>query len=242
MTPANVASYVRYRTKTNSTTFTDANMLMLANIHIDELSKAIVNKVDEDYFLQPATTNLVANQREYAFDTSSLQITYVEAKLDGTNWIKLVEMGTHDYGGATDETSITNNFSNDEGEAKYITFRKSIYLFSGTISSVTSGLKVWHKTWPAHIATDMTGATDLSIDPTTTTHGFPRQLHKVLCDLIVIDWKNSADKPIALTEREASVEYYIQKGINALRNSNKDREIIGTLPSASARWNEGYDL
>jgi hypothetical protein len=92
MTPKELASYVRFKTRTNPSTFTDADILMLMKIRQDEIAKDILD-ADEDILLIPQYSSLVANQREYSLPVDMLSsIKRVEAKLDGTNFIKLNEL------------------------------------------------------------------------------------------------------------------------------------------------------
>ena len=216
--------------------------MAIANVHIDELSKRVLDEVDEDYFLIPQTTNLVADQREYPLGDDVMgRIKYVEAKLDGTYWLKLSEMELGQYEQPTDEDNIVANFENLEGECFYTMMRRGIYLFSGSVTAVTSGLKLWVYTYPAHL-TDMASTDDMAEDPSTTTHGFPRQLHKALCDLIVIDYKSSSDIPIQTTEHEQNIEYHIKVALTQMKNQNSNRTRVGSLPEESDRGDEGYNF
>lgn len=230
MTPAQFAYYVRQKTRTNSSTFTDADMLSYMLVVQDEIAKAIL-KADEDILLIPETVNLVANQREYPQDQDMIsRIKRVEAQLDGSNWIRLIETDlTQIDTPIASESEITNRFTNEEGNAFYDLSRKSIYILSGTISSVTNGLKFWTDTYPAAI-TDLSGGTDMSIDPSTTTHGIPRPLHKLWAMGVIIEYKEGKEKPIALTEQEQNYEMLLQRAIETLKHGNLDREVIASVP------------
>lgn len=236
MTAAEFATYVRLKTRTNSTTFTDSDILALMKVRQDEIAEAIL-KADEDILLIPETVNLVANQREYPLDTDLLtRISRVEAKLDGTNWVKLVELDLEQITVPTaSEAEITRIFnsqqfneSNPHG-ARFDLSRKAIYIYSGTISAVTGGLKFWIDTYPAAI-TSLSGGSDMSIDPSDTTHGIPRPLHKVWAMGVIIDYKESREKPIPLSEREQNYDSYLQMAIESLKHGNMDREVIGDIP------------
>ena len=230
MTAAEFAYHVRFMTRTNSTTFTDAEILALMKIRQDELAKDILD-ADEDILLVPQYTNLFINQREYALPEDLLaSIKRVEAKLDGTNYIKLEEL---DIASLKDtvlsEDTITENFSNEEGEAFYDLSRKSLYIYSGTITSVSNGLRAWANAWPA-VITDLTTTTDMAIDPSLTELGMPRELHELWARGVIIDFKSSRDNPIPLTERELNYLEDKEKAINSLRPQNRDRVITGSLP------------
>lgn len=230
MTPAQFASYVRYKTRTNSTTFPDADILALMRQRQDEIAGAIL-KADEDILLIPQTLNLVAGQREYPQPEDILsRLKRVEAKLDGTNWVTLTEIDlTSIKTPISTEADITNNFSNTEGGANYDLSRKALYIYSGTITSVTGGLKLWCDTYPTAI-TDLSGSTEMSIDPSSTTHGVPRPLHRLWAKGVIIDYKESREKPIPLTEREQNYELDLQRAIETLKHGNLDREVIGHVP------------
>lgn len=230
MTTSTLAAYVRLKTRSNSTTLSDDNLTILANKVKSDLVLAGL-KIDEDLFLVPTYLNLVADQREYPLHSNILsRIKRVEAKLDGANWLKLTEfdLTEHDQP-LTPEVNITYNFSNEEGNARYDIMRKSIWIYSGTITSVTDGLRIWVNTWPADfVAMNLT--TDMSVDPSTTTHGFPKELHSVLAEGMIIEWKESRDKPIALTQGEMNYKDHVADAINSLKRANYDREVIGSIP------------
>lgn len=202
----------------------------------DEIAQAIL-KTDEDILLIPQTTNLVANQRDYSFPADILsRIKRVEAKLDGTNYIKLTELDITQLGYSVGtETNITSRYSNLDGEAYFDILRKSIYIYSGTITSVTDGLKLWCNTYPTAV-TDLTGTIELSVDPTTTTHGIPRSFHEIWARGVIIDYKQSKEKPIALNEREILYEKDLAKAVITLKHGNLDREVIAEVP-----YNDGQE-
>lgn len=241
MTAQQFAAYIRLKTRTNSSTFTDADIIALMRQRQDEIAEAIL-KADEDILLIPQTLSLVANQREYPQPEDILsRLKRVEAKLDGSNWLKLDEIDiTQISDPITLEADIVKVFSNTQGGAKFDILRKSLYIFSGTITSVTNGLKLWCDTYPTAI-TDLSGSTELSIDPSTTTHGIPRPLHRIWAMGVIIDYKTSREKPIPLTEQERNYEMILQNGIDTLKHGNMDREVFADLPDASDRGNNGQD-
>lgn len=238
MTPADFAAYVRFKTRTNSSTFTDADILVLMKERQDEIAAAIL-EADEDILLIPQTVDLVASAttREYPLPTDIIsRIKRVEAKLDGTNWVKLTEIDITkiDYPIAS-ETDITNVFANGEGSARFDILRKALVIYSGTITAGDEALKVYVDTYPAAI-TDLTSTTEMNIDPSTTTHGIPRPMHKIWATGVIIDYKTSREKPIPLTEREVNYEIDLQKAIKTLKHGNMDREVIASVP-----YNDGSE-
>lgn len=240
MTPAEFATYVRFKTRTNTTTFTNEEILALMKIRQDEIARAILT-VDEDILLIPQTSNLVKDQRIYAFPPDTLsRIKRVEAKLDGSAFLKLKHKDMTEIAYPLDETNITTYFSNVEGECFYDLYRKSLYILSGPIIDVADGLVIYTNTYP-EVITDLTSTTDMSVDPSTTTHGIPRELHELWARGVIIDYKESREKPIPLSEMEQKYEYDLLKAVNSLRNQDQDREIVGHLPPSAERGVNGYN-
>lgn len=241
MTPAEFATYVRFMTRTNSSTFTDADILALMAVRQDELAKDIL-EADEDILLIPQYTSLVANQREYPLPQDMLaSIKRVEAMLDGTNYIPIYELDSPSLSHSVlTESEITLNFSNELGHAFFDLSRKSLYIYSGTITSVSNGLRVWVNTWPTPIG-DLSATNDMSQDPSTTTHGIPRELHEIWARGVIIDWKSSREKPIPLSEKELSYKVDKQVAINSIKPQNREREVIGYLPDGTTLGNNGQD-
>lgn len=230
MTSTEFAYYVRLMTQTNATTFTDQELLALMKIRQEEIAKDIID-ADEDIFLIPQYSGLVANQREYPLPIDMLSsIKRVEAKLDGTNFIKLNEIDINSINtDISTESNITFYFSNQEGCAFYDLSRKSIYIYSGTITNVSAGLRAWVNIFPEPI-TDLAGSNDMSIDPSTTTFGIPKELHEIWARGVIIDWKGSRPKPIPLTERELSYKTDKIVAINSLKPQNRNRKIKFSVP------------
>ena len=247
MTPAEFATYVRYKTRTNSTTFPDAEILSYMAIRQDEIAQDIL-KVDEDILLIPQYTSLVANQRIYPEPQDILsRMKRIEVKLDGTNWIVLTEIDiTQINVPIATEDDITSSFNNyqlsksNPSGAQFDILRKSVHIYSGTIIDVTDGLRLWCNTWPTAIG-DLSSTADMSQDPSTTTHGIPRPSHEPWARGVIIDWKGSREKPIPLTEAELKYDFDKQKVIETLRHGNLDREVIAHIPPASDRGNDGSD-
>ena len=241
MTPKFIASRIRFKTRTNATTFSDTDLLDALNEAMDDIAGRIV-EADEDFFEVPAFTNLEAGRRVYTLPADKLAgITRIEAKLDGVNWVQLYEFDQGAYNGPLDEENILAHFSNGRGEAFFDLSRNTVTIYSGEITNVTDGLKLVYSSYPAPI-TDLTSEIDLSTDPSATTHGFPRELHKSLLTSVVIEWKGSQQKPIPLNQREQKYEFDLDKALNIVRNANQSREIIGTPNHPTGYWNNGTNL
>lgn len=250
MTPKKFAAYVRWKTRTNDATFTDADMLVSMEFQQEEIIKSILD-ADEDTFLVPQTDDLVASTitaREYPQPSDILsRMKRVEAKLDGTTWVTLAEIDLTELSNPlSTEDLITSTFNNSQvsksnsNGARFDIIRKSLMIYSATITATTDGLKIWCNTWPA-VVTDLALTTDMSVDPSTTTHGMPRVMHKSWAIAVIVDYKESREKPIPLSERESRNEYYLQKAVKSLRQGNLDRDVTGNLPPASEMGNNGAD-
>lgn len=234
MTAQQFASYVRLKTKTNATTFIDVDILIYANIIKDDICKEI-SKADEDYFGIEILRDLEVNKRNYGFPSYILShIKLVQAKLDGTNWAKLEEFDINAYSrqwlsrATTDETTLLSNWAGRGAEFDIFGGEMTIYSDAAMIA-VTGGLKLWSIIYPADL-TALSGTTDLSVQPSATTFGVPRQLHKVWATKVIIEWKESQDRPIPLTERELNVEVDLQKAVNSLKELNLGRIVIAKAP------------
>lgn len=236
MTGKQFADLIRLRTRTNSTTFTDADVVILANSVKDDLALKIA-KDDPSVFNIPMTASMLDNQREYPLPSEVLSnIVDVEAKLDGVNWVQLIPMSLEEYSGTEDEDTIKGKFTNNYGEAGYIIARNSIKIYSGDISAVADGLRIIVNTFPADIATTTLAVTasDMCVDPSTTTFALPRELHNVWADGVVIGWKSSREKPIPLTRSEQLWESKAWEAVYASKHGK-----IGNIYIAEVPYNDG---
>lgn len=229
MTFVKFASLVRFYTKTNSTTFTDAEILLLANVMKDDIAMEISKKVGEDYFGLRFERDLVADQREYELPANIMsRIKYMEVKLDGTNWEKMNETDLLQYQKSTDEATIVKQFADKDPE--FDLWDKSLIIYSGdAIEAVADGLKLWAIIFPADFV-DLTSTDDMSTNPTTTSHGFPREFHGLLAIKVSIGYKTSLPRPIPLTAPELSVGQDMKEQLNELKGYNEDRNFIATTP------------
>lgn len=237
MTPAALATYVRLKTKTDATSFPNAEILAYANIIKDELAAEIL-KADENIFGFKTYQSLTADKRNYSFDAAMLsKMDYLYAKLDGTNWAKLKEYDLHQLGKESmvfEETELRAAMAGKK--PGFIIYGGEVYIVSDSaIIGVSNGLKLWYRIYPADI-TDLTSTVDMSVRPSTTSDGFPRQFHLLLATRIIIEYKEAQEKPIPLNSKEKNYEIDLQKAIDSLKNQNTDREIIPSYP-----YDDGQD-
>jgi len=226
----NFAKYIRLKTKTNSTTFPDADIVTYANIIKDDIAKEIT-KANEDYFGMEFLRNLEAGKRKYLFPSDILNnMKTLEAKLDGTYWERLTEFDLNSYKGTTDEATIVEKWHGKDPQ--FDIFGSQVIIYSDdAISAVTDGLKLRAIIFPADITTaQLSTTTDMSANPSTISFGMPIQFHKIWATKIIVEYKTSKEKPIPLTESEMNVDKDFQLAINALKGQNLDRSTIATMP------------
>lgn len=249
MTGLDFATIVREKTRTTSTTLTDAYLLSLMNSYKDSLVQLVISEVKSDYFAAKYTRDLVEDLREYALPRSDTvgdkvqDLISVEAKL-GDNWLRLKKGNMFEKWITQDETSIRDRFDNMQGRAFYAVVRDSIFILSGKIEETTGGLVIWTESYPANWTTDiLTSVNDLST-PTTTSRGFPKELHMLLVDLVVIDIKSTAEKPIPLTENERYITNRKREVIRIMRNRHREGNDYRQVPNDDivASFDNGYNL
>jgi hypothetical protein len=233
MTFVQFATLVRYYTKTNSTTFTNGDVLILANIFKEDISELISKNVGEDYFGLRFERDLIAGQREYDLPSELMaRMKYLQAKLDGTSWKKLNETDLSVYGKAVDEATIEETYAGREPE--FDLWDQGIYLLTADpIIDVVDGLKLWAIIFPSDF-TDLTSTDDMSTNPDEYSHGFPRQFHELLARRVSIAYKSSKDRPIPLSEKEKLYEVDLLNQVETMKDANLDRT---TAPTAS--YNDG---
>jgi hypothetical protein len=235
MTPIAFAKLIRYYTKTNSTSFTDSDILTLANIFKDDIAGLVAKELGEDIFGLRFERDLEVGQREYDLPAEMMsRIKYLQAKLDGTNWTVLKETDLSTYGKAIDEDTIQLTYS--EKDPEFDLWDNGIYILSGdAIIYVENGLKLWCIIFPKDFA-NLTDAIDLSVAPDDYSHGFPRQFHELLARRVSIAQKSSKDRPIPLSEKEKLYEVDLATAIQSMKDANLDRSVIPSAPS-----NDGSD-
>lgn len=239
MTGTTLAALIRYKTRTNSTTFTDTDMLPLVNIFKDEIASKIVEK-NNGMFLIPQTFDLVADRREYAVGDDLLnRIHKVEIKFAAAD-SRFPSTFIKDYQGSETESEIVKNFSNAQGGFAHTIRRRALFILSGTIISVTAGGRFWAHIFPADLA-NLTGTTGLEVDPTTTSFGFPRQFHELLARRVSIEYKGRQPKPIPLNRHELNYEQDLELQLAVIARLDNSGELIGLLPPESDFGNSGWN-
>lgn len=236
-----LSDLVHEYTGTDEVVLTPAEIVLIGNTVLSKLSGALRRK-NEDKFTLPAFTDLKlstgidVNRREYPLDATAKQFSSCAAMFNGSNWVSLTEDARLKDLIGYSEDYITSHFSNDEGSAKFCLVRDSIWIFSGSITAVTSGLKIMMTLSAAKLTTTILAdeSADLSVDPSTTTFGLPEALHELWARAISIRWKLTRDKPIALTPFEKDYAVDLKVELGNLTNPNLSRVVNGVLPNDRA--------
>lgn len=226
------AAYIRQKTKTNSNTLTDADIVTFANRVQEELAADIAANVTENYFDMELFRDLEAGIRGYTYATDILNNQkYIAAKLDGSNWTYLNEAYFSEFTlPMREESYIISKYAAKKPEF-YISGREVFILNGDAILAVSGGLKMVAEVYPEDLTTgDLSSTDDLSIPSTDTATRLPRQVHPHWATKIIIEWKESRDKPIALTQTEQRVEQDLMKTYERLRNRNQVRSFQSTVP------------
>ncbi len=216
-------------------------MLPLVNTFKDEIASQIVER-NAGYFLVPTEFDLVASSttREYAWPDDQLnRIHKLELKFASGD-ARFPATYIKDYRYSETESEIVKRFGNEEGQFAYTIRRKAMLILSGTISATTDGGKLWYHAYPFAL-TSLSGSTDLAVDPSTTTFGFPRQFHELLARRVSIEFKSSKPKPLPLSRHELNYENDLKTQLDAIAHVDNSGEIVGDELSTEDTGNNGHN-
>lgn len=246
----NFASLVRNLTDSDTTSFSNADLVLFSNIAKDDISEFVAD-FGEDYFDITQTANLVAGEREYPFPDDMLKnVKLVEVNLTGNSgdWKRVDEFDLNSYrqrqsiqtkpfndldipssfsDATTDEATIIDTFS--DINPSYDIDGQAIFLYTGSaIIAVTAGLQLKAMIYPLDYTTDsFTDAgdkiIDMSVRPSSTSTAMPRPTHLPMAFRTSILFKESNNMPIGVLEAQYEVELAKMKG--KLKNKNLDRSI-----------------
>jgi len=213
-------------------------MLVLVNLMKDEIASRI-QQVRQEIFNMPSYEDLVADQREYAFPSDVLNnLVSLALKFTASgDYVKAYPIARRHYLDALQESKIVNDF--DSLEPNYFIRRKALYILSGAIIAVTNGIKLVYNCFPANLA-NLNGSTDLSVDPTTTSHGFPREFHELWARRVSIEYKGPNNIP--LSKKELDYDKDLEKALDDFAVVNLDEELIGSLPPSNEVGNDGQNF
>ena len=243
MTGSELNTIIRRYTGTDTTSYTAANCLLDVNNIKNDFAARIAQR-NEEAFIIPTLYDLVASSitaREYPLPDDMLShIATVEIAVDSAisplGYVPVrpypggLQSALVNTGGLT-EAKIIQVFTNTK--PFYFITRKGIYILSGTLSAVTSGLKVRYRLYPADLA-NLSGSTGLHVDPTTTSFGMPLQFHELWARAVSILWKSQRPKPMPLSKKELDFDNDFELALQAFEENDLAEEHIGSLPSADS--------
>jgi len=233
----------------DTTAISTATISAYANLAKDRLAREIVTHASNGagYFSFDLTTDLVEDQREYAFPGDVVKnLIMVQAYID-SKWRRVYPFDVNTYrvagntdkpyygfqptesfsGATTDETTITEQFS--DTYPQFFEDGRTITIYSETIDAVTAGLKLKALIYPKDYEdTDWSLTDDMSARSTTTSTAMPRQSHDVLLTKAVIDYKET--KGIALTAFEMTYNDQLRELFSSLSDINDDEAITAVTP------------
>ncbi len=256
MTSLSWATLVRKYTKQTSTSLADAELQILADWTEDEIADEIAQSdIKGNYFIVPDTDDLIASQREYAWPDDILSHLYsvevaFSSTVDSFGQLPYVLAKKDDFRKwnlSRTEANITGHYSNNF--PKFEVQRRAIYLLSGKIdattlgaSTITNAIRIRYRAYPAHIADLTENTQDLSVDPTTTTFGMPRQFHELWARRASIAWKAEHPGAVPPTQLDADYPRDLANKLQSIMENDFSGETLATLPTNDSHNSDGYDL
>lgn len=248
-----IVSLARKKSKTNTTTFPDADMLLYIKTKLPQF-QADIEEVNEDYMGSIEFRDLRATgttgtyedtgvtylSREYNLPSDMIpRIKYVSAMLNGSDWIRLRQYDLNDVKIPFEEARILERFTNDEGIAGYEIFRGSLFLLTGEIkNAVDDGLKIWTYSFsslPASIPV-AGGEGDVEFD----TYGIPETMQELFALALSMEWKSNQDVPVPFSGAEQNFYALYAKSLQSLKSTDRSNEI--TFERPVDRYDNGFNL
>lgn len=224
-TLANIYSDVRYNAGKDSTTLVDADLLRIANKYFGLIVRGLVD-INEDLYAEIATTDLVANQKEYPLPTDSastyggglIKVLRTEVSYDATNWYRALPVNLDNqkqsiYGSSV--ATINQEFS--KSAPKYAIFDRSLWLLpvpesTDAVSPGNAGLiSFWVKR-----PNEMTATTDIP--------EMPKDFLSILTEGMLIDVYRKYDK-VAQADR-ARLNFNNMLAQAKLSETNIDEPVV----------------
>lgn len=171
MTFTNILAKVRFLTKTNSTSFTSADIAILANNAMERLTSLIfqadgrwqfddsnqpaTDQGDGTGGLPIATTSLVSGQQDYRFAVTHLGVERVEVLDSAGNWTLLQPIDQRDV----DNQAISDFYSTNGAPIYYDKIGNSILLYPAPNYSLAASLKIYFTRPPTYFTSSDTTKT-----------------------------------------------------------------------------------
>jgi hypothetical protein len=242
-----IVDLARRKSKTNTTTFSDRDMLLYFKAKVPQF-QADIEKVNEDYMGSIDVRDLRVTgegtyvdegetypSREYNLPVDLIpRIKFVQAKLDGINWLRLEEYDINDIKIPFKEEYIKETFNNTSGVAGYTIFRGSLFLLCGEIEeAVVGGLELFGYSYSelpdARVVANSSDDVDLEL------YGIPKSMHELLATALCIEYKSNLETPVQTTQDEQLFPITYTEKLKSLRKLNRGKEISFSRPE------DGFD-
>lgn len=154
-----IKNKIYFLTSTNSTSFSDATLVLEANNAMERIV-SLINSADGRWQFDDAnntdipiaTTDLVANQQDYSLTTSHLEITRAEIKDSNGNWNKLQPIDQSDVY----NQSLTDFMKTAGLPIYYDKLGNSLFLYPKPNYSQTASLKLFFERGPNNFVSNDT--------------------------------------------------------------------------------------
>jgi hypothetical protein len=180
MTLSDIQNKIYFYTKTNASSFTNADMLIAINVALNRVSSLILSADERWEFddtnqtdLPIATTNLVSGQQDYSLAAAHLTIDRLEVlQPNGTTWSLLDPIDQQDLKRGQ-RTALAQYFPTAGTPIQYDLIGNSFFLYPKPNYSVSAGLKVYFTRGPIEFS-----SSDLSTG--TAAPGFNSLFHELI--------------------------------------------------------------
>lgn len=229
MTLADIQNKIYFLTKTTSSSFTNADMLIALNNAYEHVCSLILKNDDRWEWddlnqtdLPIATTDLVANQQDYSLATTHLTIDRVELKDAAGTWRELTQIDQQEL--KRGKTIALGAYQNVAGTpVQYDVLGNSVFLYPAPNYNGTASLKLYFTRGPVVF-------TSGQLSTGTLTPGFNSLFHDLLPYWVSYEYavtnglKNVQGLLAAIQMKEKAIEEFY-----GLRNrDNRPRMTVST--------------
>ena len=215
MTITDIVNKIYFLTKTNSSSYSAADMLIAINNAYERVCSLVIkadgrwqwdssNQTD----LPIATTALVSGQKDYTLATSHLKILRVECKDSSGNWTKLEPIDPEDL----QHTAMDEFGSTDSIPMRYDKLGNSVFLYPSPNYSQAASLKIYFQRGPDNF-------TSAEVTTGTKVPGYNSLYHDLIplwvaYDYCVANGLNTANKFLEeiLRKEKALQDDYAMRG------------------------------
>lgn len=149
MTITDIVNKIYFYTKTNSSTYTAADMLLAINTAYDRVVSLIMDtdgrwewddNNNTDFPI--ATATLTADQQDYALSVTHLNLLRIEVKDESGNWKRLLPFSQSDIKGSE---SLTDFYKTSGAPIYYDVLGSSVFLYPPPDYTQAASLKIYFK-------------------------------------------------------------------------------------------------